>query len=575
MAVVKGVKEKVHLPLYDSISVKTGKRLGETLTSNVLRFFQDVTGKTKLQTNMQAASLLPHWNTYEARALRIVISDLSSRFPETPKVNLSEVRLVDIDGKVSTATGFLTSPGTLNNLTLGNFVDLSQRLEAQRTRALLLSQGDIDALSTATNTVTLSASNGSKLPPGQFAELDRGRIEKLGDLLAEAGAVIPLNEQIFPNDGFGSVIGKFIYNTVTTFFVGEKIMIQVPTWFFPAGAGPYSENGKVTTHGYPSPQATFRFAEPVVIDAQQNFRVEIEVPESEVLAELQRLYGRLFSSLPLDGYMTRDVQYSFRIGDLSREGLLSRNRRLLVVPTWRGEFSMAALKGIKEKAHLPLYDSLFVRPRKQLREVESSSVFKFFVNAQGKTRLETNMQSSSLLPHWNTFEARALRVVISDLTPRYPAEIEECLKSSAENASGRGIVTPSPRPDAAPVSASGGGAKLKPRMLDQARERLAAFNAALAEGTEGEPDLEACLGLLRSFCDQQNMGQILQTHRNLRLLRADLTALIRRSRAKSQNLEALNQFADELEAMSEGADDLRFIKQLGEGGSCLDALERE
>ena len=25
---------------------------------------------------MQAASLLPHWNTYEARALRVVISDL-------------------------------------------------------------------------------------------------------------------------------------------------------------------------------------------------------------------------------------------------------------------------------------------------------------------------------------------------------------------------------------------------------------------------------------------------------------------------------------------------------------------
>jgi hypothetical protein len=236
---------------------------------------------------------------------------------------------------------------------------------------------------------------------------------------------------------------------------------------------------------------------------------------------------------------------------------------------------MAALKGIKEKVHLPLYDSLFVRPRRQLREVESSSVFKFFVNAQGKTRLETNMQSASLLPHWNTFEARALRVVISDLTPRYPAEIEECLKSSAENASGRGIVTPSPRPDAAPVSASGDGVKMTPRMLDQARERLAAFNAALAEGVESEPDLEACLGLLRSFCDQQKMGRILQTHRNLRLLRADLSALIRRSKAKSQKLEALNQFADELEAMSEGADDLRFIKQLDEGGSCLDAIERE
>src|SRR5262245_53229071 len=99
---------------------------------------------------------------------------------------------------------------------------------------------------------------------------------------------------------------------------------------------------------------------------------------------------------------------------------------------------MAALKGIKEKVHLPLYDSLFVRPRRQLREVESSSVFKFFVNAQGKTRLETNIQSASLLPHWNTFEARALRVVISDLAPQFTAEIESCLKSDSGAGSGSG-----------------------------------------------------------------------------------------------------------------------------------------
>src|SRR5262249_15981494 len=88
MAVIKGVKEKVHLPLYDSISVKSGRRLGEILTSNVMRFFLDVTGKTKLQTNMQAAALLPHWNTYEARALRVVISDLPAQPPDTPIVEL-------------------------------------------------------------------------------------------------------------------------------------------------------------------------------------------------------------------------------------------------------------------------------------------------------------------------------------------------------------------------------------------------------------------------------------------------------------------------------------------------------
>jgi hypothetical protein len=133
-------------------------------------------------------------------------------------------------------------------------------------------------------------------------------LKELEDRFRQDGQAVPTNEQIFPHDGFGTVIGKFIYNTVTTFFVGEKIMIQVPTYFFPAGAGPYSEDGRVTTHGYPNPQATFRFAEPVMIDAQQNFRVEIEVPESDVLSELQRLYGPLIIWTVIDGYMTRDVQ---------------------------------------------------------------------------------------------------------------------------------------------------------------------------------------------------------------------------------------------------------------------------
>ncbi|MBI1925785.1 hypothetical protein HYR99_16235 [Candidatus Poribacteria bacterium] len=297
MAVVKGVKEKVHLPLYDSITVKSKEQLSKTQTSNVMRFFQDVTGKTKLQTNMQAASLLPHWNTFEARAMRVVISDLTAQFPEKPTANLNTVRVFDGQQKVS------RTDQALKNLTLGNFVELRRRVEALSVRALLLSLDDINALSTANNNVTAPG-----LKASEFAELDRGKIETLGDALATAGAAMPPNEQIFPNNGFGSLIGKFIYNSVTTFFVGEKIMIQVPTWFFPAGAGPYSEDGRVTTHGEPSPEATFRFAEPIFIDTQQNFRVEIEIPEGDVLSEIQKLYGPFFIWVVLDGYMTRDVQ---------------------------------------------------------------------------------------------------------------------------------------------------------------------------------------------------------------------------------------------------------------------------
>ena len=300
MAAVKGIKEKVHLPLYDSVSVRPKEQLGKILSSNVLRFFLDVTGKTKLQTNMQASSLLPHWNTYEARALRVVISDLPAQFPETPTVDIPGVTLVDREGLPDTSPPTVT----IRKLTLGNFVELRRRIEELHGRdELLLSQGEITALSTETNQVSVAP----ELGDNEFAKIDRGIIESLRQELVEENVVMPPREQLFAN-GFGGVIGKFIYNTVTTFFVGEKIMIQVPTWFFPAGAGPYSEDGRVTTHGYPNPQATFRFAEAVMIDAQQNFRVEIEVPESEVLRDLQKLYGPLFIWVILDGYMTRDVQ---------------------------------------------------------------------------------------------------------------------------------------------------------------------------------------------------------------------------------------------------------------------------
>ncbi|HZM85111.1 MAG TPA: hypothetical protein VFF31_01020 [Blastocatellia bacterium] len=295
MAVVKGVKEKVHLPLYDSVSVKGGRRLGEILTSNVLRFFLDVNGKTKLQTNMQAASLLPHWNTFEARALRVVISDLPPQFADTPTVDVD----FDLKSTATPPTGKLT-------FTVRNFVDLKRKVEGPGGAAITIDSNqklaDLDLKFTRTS------SGANELGSGESITIDRAVLKAVEDKFKQSGQAVPPNEQIVPNDGFGTLIGKFIYNTVTTFFVGEKIMIQVPTWFFPAGAGPYSENGGVTTHGYPNPQATFRFAEPVTIDTQQNFRVEIEVPESDVLGELQRLYGPLFIWVVLDGYMTRDVQ---------------------------------------------------------------------------------------------------------------------------------------------------------------------------------------------------------------------------------------------------------------------------
>ena len=299
MAVVKGVKEQVHLPLYDCVEVKPGKQLGGILTSNLLRFFVDVTGKTKLLTNMQAASLLPHWNTFEARALRVVISDLCPRFP---------------DDLTAQRDFLLKANGRTGRLTVSVRTLVALKREVERSTALqvnLKEQADLDDRDlklTVDEGTTPSDFPKDTLGKQEEIIIDRVVLKDIESKFQQNGQALPPAPQIFPNNGCGTVISNFIYNTVTTFFVGEKIMIQVPTWFFPAGAGPYSEDGGSVTHGYPNPQATFRFAEPVLIETQQNFRVEIEIPESDVLKELQRLYGPLFIWVVLDGYMTRDVQ---------------------------------------------------------------------------------------------------------------------------------------------------------------------------------------------------------------------------------------------------------------------------
>jgi hypothetical protein len=111
------------------------------------------------------------------------------------------------------------------------------------------------------------------------------------------------------------VLADLIYNSVTTLIVGEKIMIEMPTFYFPSGAGVISSAATVNNHGEPNPMATFRFAEPIFIEPQQNFRVEMSfpqgVPGQGAPTELNRLAGALGPIriwVILDGYLTRDVQ---------------------------------------------------------------------------------------------------------------------------------------------------------------------------------------------------------------------------------------------------------------------------
>jgi hypothetical protein len=114
------------------------------------------------------------------------------------------------------------------------------------------------------------------------------------------------------------ILADLIYNSVTSLVVGEKTMIEAPTWWFPSGAGVSPGFPTVSNHGQPDPTATFSFAEPCFIEPQQNFRVEMLFPRDvpsvpkEALDKhpirLGNAQGPLRIWVALDGYLTRDVQ---------------------------------------------------------------------------------------------------------------------------------------------------------------------------------------------------------------------------------------------------------------------------
>ena len=206
MAKVEGLKEKVHYSLYDAFFVPAPPATGAAPTfktsmadPRVIRFFVDVQNKTPLETNMQAAGTLPSQNSYEVRAMRVVVSSLLPR-------------------------------------------------------------------------------------------KDDPKIEK---------ARLSINEP--------EILGLLLYGSVTSLIVGEKIMIQQPTFGFPSGGGPAAGLASVATNGIADPSAIFKFAEPVPITAQQNFRVEMQFPR-DIPDGLAEVHGPLRVWVMLDGYLIRDVQ---------------------------------------------------------------------------------------------------------------------------------------------------------------------------------------------------------------------------------------------------------------------------
>ena len=319
MATVQGIRERIGQPIIDAFRVPPGKQLRDVEAGSTLKFFVNVQGKTKLETNLQSASLLPHYNTFEARAMRVVISDLPPEFSDQAlsKGKGSEgFPVTDEDGNAIDSTGEIEG-ATGSSFNEDKAVTANLKFDLKRLMELLgevrESQEKEKIIGIRAEGVTLRAEE-QDLDSTQI-----GNVETAGGLIILAVADIealiesmeklaPPLEQIRPNDGAGNIISKFIFSTVTTLVVGEKVMIEMPTWYFPGGAGPYSFTNKTISHGEPSPLATFRFAEAVFIDRQQNFRVEIDIPDSDVHKTIQQIYGPLFIWVVLDGYLTRDVQ---------------------------------------------------------------------------------------------------------------------------------------------------------------------------------------------------------------------------------------------------------------------------
>ena len=233
MAVVRGVQEQVHFPTYDAISVKAQEQLRDVESSSTLKFFVNVQGKTELETNMQAASLLPHYNTFEARAMRVVISDLPPEFPDDPIVPGGPFDVTDecgrfftiVNGKVETTCDRAVAITASVKLGVGRLAQLFHAAKEDEDETAELNPS-------AEDEVTLFLPGKIKVPPDQAREIaDKNGsvkffLEDIDDLIEQLGKSAPPIEQLNPNNGSGTIIGKIVYNTVTSFIVGEKTMIS-------------------------------------------------------------------------------------------------------------------------------------------------------------------------------------------------------------------------------------------------------------------------------------------------------------------------------------------------------------
>ena len=290
MARVHGVSEKLQSPHYDAFVVPGAsngtapKTFKEMMTDpRVLRFFVDIQNKTRLETNLQASGVLPSRNSFEARAMRVVVSTFcvppkTLKHPAIRRAILSATKDYPMNDTDANPAPQAKKDALINTI----------RAEIEK------HVGPIN-ISEYVRTAIISAVAEYKVTNNPHDDPEGYLIEQIQDAF-EAGC-----------ESGNAFLSELIYNSVTSLLVGEKTMIEMPTFWFPAGAGVNSGDGSVMNHGEPDPMATFRFAEPVMIEPQQSFRVEMQFPR-DVPRAVATATGPLRIWVVLDGYLTRDVQ---------------------------------------------------------------------------------------------------------------------------------------------------------------------------------------------------------------------------------------------------------------------------
>src|SRR5262249_35784062 len=151
--------------------------------------------------------------------------------------------------------------------------------------------------------------------------------------------------------------------------------------------------------------------------------------------------------------------------------------------------------------------------------------------------------------HWNTFETRALRVVISDLPVRFPTAVTQCLTEPNGNGASPALVTLTRCLDELAQIIADEKHRAAEHLLATVRNCVTRCRDLAAQAGEIQQNLDECLSVFTALSDQRTMGQILQLYGELREIRTDVVEVLRRTRIAVTNPSAVSHFTSALEAL--------------------------